>query len=396
MQGITNTNLAVQQNRQMYENLSKSNAFTTKPQLNYSNSTVQYYNDEKTIKKQKRKKAAKWLTLGFAGASILSIGILTTIGIIKGKHKDYIKAFKAHSQKFDLESLGFNKETIQKITNDGKNGLNKAINITTNLTNIKDDIARKVTDKVKAKKIGNYLKGWYNNMAAKGAKPAFEDAQRQLIGAIEIYKQKNHLAQEYTLTAETFDDFFQSISTGIADLLTKEGNETITQTLLEKNNKGKREIWKKLTGSIIANDKIIKIRQKHLIQDLPKEYLEDENIRNALSKYNQVINDVIDKSRDTNLGNAISDVTGMALSVGTLGLAVASEDDKEKRKSTILNLGIPLIVTLGTMIFGNLKNISGVKAILLGLGTGQLASMGAKAIDNTMNKNKEKSNLLKQ
>ena len=31
-------------------------------------------------------------------------------------------------------------------------------------------------------------------MAAKGAKPAFEDAQRQLIGAIEIYKQKNHLA----------------------------------------------------------------------------------------------------------------------------------------------------------------------------------------------------------
>ena len=133
-----------------------------------------------------------------------------------------------------------------------------------------------------------------------------------------------------------------------------------------------------------------------MIQDLPKEYLEDENIRNALSKYNQVINDVIDKSRDTNLGNAISDVTGMALSVGTLGLAVASEDDKEKRKSTILNLGIPLIVTLGTMILGNLKNISGVKAILLGLGTGQLASMGAKAIDNTMNKNKEKSNLLKQ
>ena len=41
------------------------------------------------------------------------------------------------------------------------------------------------------------------------------------------------------------------------------------------------------------------------------------------------------------------------------------------------------------MVFGNLKNISGVRSMLLGLGTGKLASISAKAIDNAINNKKE-------
>ena len=112
MQGLTNTNSAINSNRQMYERLSKNSALTSKPSLHYLSSEVQYYNDEKAIKKQRRKKLAKWLTLGFAGTSILAIGATLAISAFKGKHKDLIRAIKAHAQGLDLKLLGIDEEAI--------------------------------------------------------------------------------------------------------------------------------------------------------------------------------------------------------------------------------------------------------------------------------------------
>ena len=50
----------------------------------------------------------------------------------------------------------------------------------------------------------------------------------------------------------------------------------------------------------------------------------------------------------------------------------------------MINLGIPLLVTLGSMVYGTAMCFAGGVALAFGLVTGEVAKRGAKLLDNTL------------
>ena len=79
-----------------------------------------------------------------------------------------------------------------------------------------------------------------------------------------------------------------------------------------------------------------------------------------------------------------------------LGGSVLMSDTKEEKKSTVINLGIPLLTTLASAIYGTAKCMSGGKALLFGFATGQIASIAAGTIDKFVTNHSRKKNLIAQ
>ena len=111
-----------------------------------------------------------------------------------------------------------------------------------------------------------------------------------------------------------------------------------------------------------------------------------EEVATAIKNLNQIKtkggNDLFERIRDTALGNASTDTLGVLLALGTLGGSLATSENKIERKSTMINLGIPLLVTLGGMVYGTAMCYSGGVALAFSFITGQIAKVGAKFIDN--------------
>ena len=108
-----------------------------------------------------------------------------------------------------------------------------------------------------------------------------------------------------------------------------------------------------------------------------------KRFQNALNKACSLeMNDTIDKLRDVNCGSAPSDIGGMMLSTGLLGLYAAQADDTDERVGVALTTGLPILSTMGTCLFAAINQISGKKALLLGSAVG----LASKTICDGLNK----------
>lgn len=380
-----NINRAIDSNKQIYQRMQVAKGPSNRAMMlsAYHTDKVQYYNDENAKKKEDKKKKNKIFTLLFTGVSGIAIATGVIASIVKGKGKNHINLARLKDLKFDTKKLGFDTDKIMK--SKFMTGLMKKLepvmNFGINFGTIRDDYARRLVEKTKGTKFefintgAEKFKKLYHKWAHDGAKEDYEAARKNLSSALE--------KQGITRKITDFDTFFTEARDVTTEKLTK--GTTITQDFFAKNNDGKmrplKDMGKELTESIIADKRIRPLYDKYLIKDLPEEVLKDKEVQSALANYNNIVTGVIDKHRDTNIGNAISDAAGMIAAVGGLGAAVATADNKEERKSTFLNLGLPILSTLGFMIYGNMKNIAGVKSMMTGLALGEVAKIAAKIID---------------
>lgn len=479
MQGLKNTYTAIDSNRQMWERLSKSDALSTKPQLNYSSSEVQYYNDEVDIKKKKRKKAAKWLTLGFAGITILSTISALAVQIARGK---------------------ITRADINNVVGAGKQTAGAMSNRMVNLDICKNDLWSAFSDFI-SEKTPFKINKWFNQpISAKYCKLASSKnaAAHDSAKAIILPHMKN---LGITETTYSYTEASNAIYDEIHSKLNVKGERTFdilkkafqdgykkqnpNESFIQRFKRGMSNLWDISGKSIIADDKIrnlysdytqglvdeylpkgvtkdmleralskdktiadnafdelVKVIRKSLPdscnEDMEK-YLNEQidlrviadtakkglkrgtqqtldsydkvtmhredfdmhyknNLAETLAKALMEIHELetkgmtegIAKMRDIATGDSAFEVVTMLGSLGTLGVAVAAEDEKEKRKSTVINLGIPLVSTLGFSLFGSFINLDKKFAAPIGLVLGTLVSQGAKALDKLITKNKNK------
>ncbi len=89
-----------------------------------------------------------------------------------------------------------------------------------------------------------------------------------------------------------------------------------------------------------------------------------------------------DKLRDLALGSAPTDVLSILGSVGGVAAGLSLADNKDERMSALLKYGIPIVGSLGTTLVLNIGLISGIKAMLIGTGSGAIINRIGTAVDN--------------
>lgn len=372
MQGLANTNLAIEQNRQMYQRLSKNNILNSKPKPSYSSNDVIYYNDPKKLNKKKLKRN---LLIGFATLAGATIATLTLMSG-RGKRVNYKKIIDvAKDAAQDIKD--------SKIAEETQTFLGKASNAMSNFTNIKDDYYSKFEDFAASKKgfgwikkAGSACSDFYRNCFKKAMKKRYD----KLLEIIPDTK----AGKEFKGKLPDFEDWFDKLNNEMHDTLHTKGGR-VTDKLLNK------DVFSKVTSANIADGKILasnKIMESLTDAKIPENA--NEELKMAIQKFNEsnsaLTNEIVGKLRDINCGSAPTDVISILTSLGLLGGAVALEDEKDKKKSIITNLGIPLIASIATTMYGVLSGKSGAKMLVLGLLSGQVASNGAKVIDKLANK----------
>ena len=85
--------------------------------------------------------------------------------------------------------------------------------------------------------------------------------------------------------------------------------------------------------------------------------------------------------RDLALGSAPTDVLSLLGSVAGVGVGLSMADTKEERKSAMLNYGIPIIGSLATSVVLTFGLVSGIKSMLIGLGSGAVMNRIGAALD---------------
>jgi len=379
MQGMEYLNSAVNNNRQMYQTMSNSGVANNKTQFaQYSASNIQVNNDEVNINQQsKKRKKHNTLMKLITGASVLGVAAVTAVSVIKGKNSELIHAIKTLAKNGDLKAEGFSEQTIKKANSIFTN-YNSAINFCINFGTIRDDFADCIVDKTKGtpfefiRKGADRLRDLYNKWTHDGAFKAFAIAKENLPTA--------KLGSEAKKVTR-YEDFFKDANEYTQQALTK--GKRIVQELRTKPDGSKRnvkEIFQHLKNSGLADDKLTELYDKYLIKINQCDNLTEDEIR-AVNKYNKSIREAIERLRDTNIGNPISDAAGVLVSAGGLGAAIATAEDKKEQKSIVINLGIPILTTIATVIYGSTKSIAGVKSMILGAGLGFLGSALAKSVD---------------
>ena len=376
MQGTNYINSAVNSNRQMYQNLSNQNPFANKTQYSSSNKT-QYYNDEVAIKKQKKKETNKKIVSLFTGISVIALSATAIISLIKGKKSDLFHAIKSLMKDGKLETEGFNEETIKKAKSIyGK--YESVFNLTTNFGTIRDDYADRLINKTQGtpfefiKKGADKLKGLYNKWTFDGAIKSFAVAKENLPES--VIKEEG---------IGKFADFFNEANIATQNL-TK--GKRITQELFKNpdgSKKGLKKVFEEVEDKCLADEKLKELYEKYRIDITKPQY---KNLSKAeiesINKYNKVTRETIERLRDTNIGNPISDAAGILISAGGLGAAIATAEDKKEKKSITINLGIPILTTIASVVIGSAKSISGAKSMVFGAILGVFGSTAAKAIDH--------------
>lgn len=402
MMSSNNITRAIDSNKQIYQKMQVAQGPSNRAMMlnAHHSDQIQYYNDEKAKKQADRKKKNKIITLSFVGLSSVAIAAGVVISLIKGKNKHHINMSKLKNMNLDPKKFGFDPEKIKqsKFVTAISEKLKPVFSAGINIGTLRDDFARRAVEKTKGTKFNfihtgaEALRAQYHKWAKAGAKGNFETARNNLLEVL--------AKQGVKLDIGDFDSFFSEVQETTTRRLAQ-SKTTITQEFFAKGKNGKMrslaEMGKELISEPIANRRIKDIYEKYLIGDvIPKEVLEKPEVRKALMDYNNIIGDVIDKHRDTNLGNAISDAAGMLVALGGLGAAVVTADDKEERKSTVLNLGIPILSTLGFMVYGNMKNIAGAKSMVIGFALGEVTKIFAKLIDKITTPKKKEATQVQQ
>jgi len=295
------------------------------------------------------KKNKKYIAILALSAS----AILGTLGMVLGYNKGNFSA--KQFEKISKESI----ETAQGF-------LKKASNVMSNIVNIKDDLWAKFSNKTKKIQIGKILEK-FNEITTdfnknKLFKPSFK---------LTYDKAKDNLikASNGKIRPQEYEKLFDSLDKEINSALHKP-NERVTDNLLNKN------IIQNLTQGNIADKKIENLNSvKSAIIKIPENA--NEKTQKAIHEYNQATNTMICKMRDLNCGSAPTDYLTMISATGALGVAALNADNKEERRSIILELGIPLITTLGFSFYASAKALSGATGLLAGVITGRIASFCA-------------------
>ena len=76
--------------------------------------------------------------------------------------------------------------------------------------------------------------------------------------------------------------------------------------------------------------------------------------------------DYLNKLRDLTLGSAPTDILSVVTAFGTLGYYLCKSENNRERTSISLTYGIPALVGIGTMLYGNAKLFAGSKSLLFG------------------------------
>lgn len=113
------------------------------------------------------------------------------------------------------------------------------------------------------------------------------------------------------------------------------------------------------------------------------------NIKNKLCKYNKSLYKSIniecasffDKMRDLSMGSAPVEAADIIFGVAPLSYFLLKEHDNDKRISIGLKYGIPVVSTLGTIIYCTTSLLSGGKAMAFGMITGYLTHAVCKFVD---------------
>ncbi|MBQ7286687.1 MAG: hypothetical protein IJW73_02885 [Candidatus Gastranaerophilales bacterium] len=398
-------NSAINSNRNMYAQMTQPNVASNKAHLvnGYYGDKVIYYNDEVAIQKEKKKKRNKILTLAFTGVASLGIVGTLAVGLIKGKIKP--------------NEIG-KQVSESKIAKKAKEILDPVVNVAVNFSNIKDDVWTRYTHKNKyLNKANEFLENIYHGFAKKKYQANYDKSYTAITEALGNIE-----------GVENFDGWFSKMLTGIKENLGLDGKaKRITEGLLDdvKENpiKGTGKLFKKLSSEVLSDARLEGVKAEQIkrltidgIGEISDDlYSKDANIAkkafdalveqleksgkikngasavdiaNHIKNLNQIktkgAHDLFERIRDTALGNASTDTLGVIASLGLLGGSLATAEDKTERKSTMINLGIPLLVTLGSMVYGTAMCFAGGVALAFGLVTGEVAKRGAKLLDNTL------------
>lgn len=100
--------------------------------------------------------------------------------------------------------------------------------------------------------------------------------------------------------------------------------------------------------------------------------------------------DFYDKNAEFAVGSAPSDVLGLLFPVGVAGYAISKGDNSQERISTTLTTGIPIVGSIGTMIYGTTRMLAGPKNLGLAFGVGFVLNFVGSACDKLYKKYQEK------
>jgi len=142
------------------------------------------------------------------------------------------------------------------------------------------------------------------------------------------------------------------------------------KNILQKSEKGELQEILTIYKALLPREEYIKLRTS--TNKTVKAFDKAINTENNL---------FFDKLRDLALGSAPTDVLSLLGSVAGVGVGLSMADTKEERKSAMLNYGIPIIGSLATSVVLTFGLVSGIKSMLIGLGSGAVMNRIGAALD---------------
>lgn len=324
---------------------------------------VHYYTDEEISEQERRKRIYK--------TSAVAATVISTLAIIGALRKGKVGI-----------------DNVNSVKNKSKfNPLNYISNAISNIINIKDDYWDKFTRSDKLKKIPGFnalekVGDWITNLYKTTVKSSLKGKYS------EVYNNVIKAGGENIANLQNYDDFFAEVNKVTYAGLHQKGNR-VTDKLFNKS------FFSRFFKGSIADKKIAEA----FPEKLPLVQIDEkwsDGLKSAVEKFNsqreKTFNILSPKMRDINCGSAPTDLLTILISMIGLTTSAAHAPSKEERKSVYTNLGIPLMVTLLSTMFGTMKAYSGAKSLIFGLATGQVASKAAKLIDKSISKDKTDTN----
>ncbi|MBQ4646886.1 MAG: hypothetical protein IJB79_06025 [Candidatus Gastranaerophilales bacterium] len=263
MQQLSKINSAIDSNRQMFQHLSDSKRTKTPNSTTnaISYNQVQYYNDDSAIKKEKRKKLSKILTLTFTAVASLSILGGLAFQMLKKKitPQELISQVQGNRHVKSAISMG-----------------EKFVNFFTNIDALKNDIWTQISSKIKMRGFDEKIRKGYEKLSIA------ENQQKYAKHKMRILPFLHGLGTDKF--PPSYGAWYNDLSKEIGEKVNPEGRR-ISQVLFEGFKKTSPEqkfvdrmktgfvtLWKNGSSSIIADDNIADVYQKYA-KGIPAEVL---------------------------------------------------------------------------------------------------------------------------
>lgn len=334
--------------KNLYKDFSPSSMSMNKNYLSNTYGTRRlYYNDLIKEEKTKKKNTKLAKISAFLGTSI---ALLATAGLIINNRYKPLNSPQDASKKLSF---------IDKITN-----------ISGNFMNIKDDLWDKFANKTSKnpvfswiKKSGDFITKMYKKAIKKTLRGKYD----------KLYEEYLKNGGDSTLV-QNFDAWFEKLDINMQSLIS--GGKRVSDGIFKKG------FFNKFINTHMANNKIKEIYSTEKFLPNTEVCKANPSLEKLKQEQQNILNVLIPKLRDINFGSAPTDILTILASAIGLTSAVVHTDSKEDKKSVLINLGIPLIASLGVALFGTLRCLSGATSLLFGLAVGNFASQGARLTDN--------------